>query len=130
MSIFSQLAPSVSLPPPPALLGDSSTFPLTTELKKDDHPQISLSAGIEAINKSGSCSAKEEEKKFIKKIKSIHVKILMNFLQMLSIITLLNLNWSPTMSDVLVAQNSMSGWFLKFISFDCLYEGSIVIFNI
>lgn len=128
---FSIISPSPTFLPPP-----SSTSPLHLSPNSDlsrnaplHHPStLTFSSSLHPLPTSRDppqplYSSAPPEKEMIDSIKSIHIKIMMNFLQLLSIIALLNLNWSPTMNNILVAQSSMSGWFLKFISFDCLQIG-------
>lgn len=55
-------------------------------------------------------------------IESTYIKILLNYLQTISICSDLRLNWSSVLMKVFTFQNSLAGFFLKTISIDCLLK--------
>ena len=76
-----------------------------------------------------NCFLKEMEQKFIvrKSIEAAYLKILINYLQLISIIKNLKINWSTEISRFQLLSSSISGSFVKIISFDCIFQGIIYI---
>jgi len=51
---------------------------------------------------------------------SAYLKIFMNYIQIISILNDLELNWGKTLNNFFSFQKTLSGSVLKVISFDCL----------
>ena len=71
----------------------------------------------------------KKQKLIIKKsIEGASLKILINYLQIISIIQNLKLDWNENIIQFNMAINSASGNFSRIISFDCIFQGFFIIF--
>ena len=66
------------------------------------------------------------KQKFIvkKSIQAAYLKILINYLQLISIVQNLKVNWDTNIVQFNTVSSSVSGNFAKIVSFDCVFKGN------
>jgi hypothetical protein len=62
---------------------------------------------------------------FKRNIESTYTKILLNYLQNISICSNIRLNWGGVLFKVLALQTSLAGFVFKIISIDCFLKSKI-----
>ena len=81
------------------------------------------------MNLDSLLSDLEKEKKISKMLTAAYLKILMNFFQILAIISFINIHFDSTFYNFVAVQRIFSGSFFNVISLDCLFTGFFILFN-
>lgn len=55
-------------------------------------------------------------------IQSCNIKILLNYIQTISVVNNLNLNWSNVLTKIFSIQNNIAGFIFKLINLDCFLK--------
>ena len=68
-----------------------------------------------------SCLVNPENKDFAQSsLETFYMKILINYFQIIMIISSIQLNWDSSIKDIFFVHQAVSGAFFEIISFDCL----------
>jgi len=62
-------------------------------------------------------------------LSSAYLKIFLNYLQLITLISNLELNWTGFLTQIFDCGKVMTGSFLQIISFDCLFKGKFINFQ-
>ena len=79
--------------------------------------------GTSSLQKS-----KKEDFDIVQEINSAYLKIFISYVQIIMIISNLELKWSSALIKIYSIQNTFSGSFFKIISLDCLLGGLLYFF--